>query len=99
VLVESNRVAAEAMASDGEPRVSIALLAGPESEWKASLWDCLERVDALVLAEGASVTEEFVSRFSVPGLLEKPVFRLAAGEWFLPELVRFVRGRLMLANG
>jgi hypothetical protein len=45
--------------------------------------------DALVLANGVS-REGFDSPF-----LRKPVFGLAPGEWSVPELVMFVRGRLL----
>ena len=92
LLVESNRVAAGTVANRGERFCSIAMLAGAESEWKASLRECVGNVDALVLAGGVS-PEEFESPF-----LRKPVFALAAGQWSVPELVRFVRGRLLLAN-
>ena len=89
LLVESNRVAAGSVARPGEAEVSLAVLAGAEAEWKASLRESAGMADALVLANGVS-PEEFASPF-----LRKPVFGLAAGEWSVPELVRFVRGRLL----
>jgi hypothetical protein len=89
LLVESNRIAAGMVGRRGEAEVSLAVLAGPETEWKASLLECAGRVDAVVLANGLR-PEEFVSPFA-----RKPVFGLAAGEWCVPELVRFVRGRLL----
>jgi len=89
VLVESNRIAAGMVASRGERVVSIAVLAGAEPEWKPSLLDCAGSVDALVLAGGV-LPEEFDSPF-----LRKPVFGLTAGQWSVPELVGFVRGRLL----
>jgi hypothetical protein len=89
LLVESNRIAAGVVANRGERVVSIAVLAGAESEWKASLRECVGSVDALVLADGVSA-EGFESPF-----LRRPVFGLAAGQWSVPELVRFVRGKLM----
>jgi len=92
LVVESNGIAAGVVANRGERFCSIAMLAGAESEWKASLRECVGNVDALVLAGGVS-PEEFESPF-----LRKPVFALAAGQWSVPELVRFVRGRLLLAN-
>jgi hypothetical protein len=46
--------------------------------------------DALVLAVGVSPVD-FVSPF-----LRKRVFGLAAGQWSVPELMRFVRGRLLM---
>ena len=92
LLVESNRISASASANQGEPAASIAVLSGTEVEWKASLRESAGRMDALVLANGLS-PEEFTSPF-----LRKPVFGLAAGQWSVPELVRFVRSRLLLAN-
>ncbi|WP_263351844.1 hypothetical protein [Acidicapsa acidisoli] len=89
LLVESNRIAAGVVASRGERVCSIAVLAGTESEWKPSLRECVGGVDALVLANGLS-PEEFESPF-----LRKPVFGLVAGQWLVPELVRFVRARLL----
>jgi len=89
LLVESNRVAADVVRHRGEQAVTVAVLAGPEAEWKASLRECAGRVDALVLANGLS-PEEFESPF-----LQKPVFDLAHGQWSVPELVRFVRDRLV----
>ena len=49
-------------------------------------------IHALVLA-GVLASEEFTSPF-----LRKPVFRLAPGQWSVPELVRFVRAQLLLAK-
>jgi len=92
LLVESNRISAGAVANRGEAAVSIAVLSGEEAEWKPSLRDCAGHVDALVLADGL-LTDEFTSPF-----LRKPVFSLRAGEWSVPELVRFVRSRLLMAN-
>ena len=89
LLVESNRIAAGAVRRWGEAEVSLAVLAGPEAEWKASLLECVGRVDAVVLANGIS-PEEITSPF-----FRKPVFQLAEGVWSIPELVRFVRGRLL----
>ena len=92
LLVESNRIAAGAVARRGEPCVSLAVLDGPEAEWKASLREAAGMADALVLANGTSA-EEFASPF-----LRKPVFGLAAGQWSVPELIQFVRARLLLAK-
>jgi hypothetical protein len=89
LLVESNRIAAAVVTNRDEQSVSIAVLAGAESEWKPSLLDCVGSVDALVLTGGVS-PEKFDSPF-----LRKPVFGLAPGQWSVPELVRFVRGRLL----
>ena len=89
LLVESNRVAAGVVVNLGEPAVSIAVLAGAEAEWKDSLWESAGMADALVLANGVS-QEELTSPF-----VRKPIFGLAAGQWSVPELVRFVRARLL----
>jgi len=93
LLVESNRISYEMITNQGETAVTIAVLSGEEAEWKPSLRDCAGHVDALVLADGL-LTNEFESPF-----LRKPVFGLSAGEWSVPELVRFVRGRLLLGKG
>jgi hypothetical protein len=92
LLVESNRISAEVVANRGEPVCSIALLAGEESEWKPSLRECVGSVDALVLAGSVSL-EGFESPF-----LRKPVFALEPGQWSVPELVRFVRWKLMVGQ-
>ena len=89
LLVESNRIAAGVVANLGEPAVSIAVLAGAETEWKASLRESAGMADALLLANGIS-QGEFTSPF-----LRKPVFELAPGQWSVPELILFVRARLL----
>jgi hypothetical protein len=89
LLIESNRIGAAMVGSRDEAAVHLAVLAGPEVEWKASLLECMGRVDAVVLAHGLS-SEGFISPFR-----RKPVFQLLAGQWGLPELVRFVRSRLL----
>lgn len=89
LLVESNRIAAGVVGCRGELTVSLAVLAGAESEWKASLRESAGLADVLVLTNGVS-PQEFTSPF-----LGKPVFELAAGEWSVPELVSFVRRRLL----
>jgi hypothetical protein len=93
LLVESNRISAGMITNQGETAVSVAVLSREEAEWKPSLRQCAERVDALVLADGLS-PEGLASPF-----LRKPVFSLGVGQWSVPELVRFVRGRLLLAKG
>jgi hypothetical protein len=87
LLVESNRVSAGSVARLGERAVSLAVLDGDEADWKDSLRECLGGVDALVVGSG-------VSRFDSP-FARKPVFSLGAGQWSVPELVQFVRGRLV----
>ena len=89
LLVESNRIAAGVVTNPGEAAVSIAMLAGVEAEWKTSLLESAGMADALVLANGVS-REEFTSPF-----LRKPIFELAAGQWSSPELIKFVRARLL----
>jgi hypothetical protein len=89
LLVESNRIAAGTVGRRGEAEVSLAVLAGAEAEWKASLLECVGSVEAVVLANGLR-SEEFASPFA-----RKPVFGLATGQWSVPELLRFVRGRLL----
>jgi hypothetical protein len=89
LLVESNRIDGALVAMADEPVVSLAVLAGVASEWKASLWARFETTDALVLTGGLTCEE-------LPAELQaKPVFRLIEGQWSSPELVRFVRARLL----
>ena len=92
LLVESNRTAAGMVVNSGEPAVTLAVLAGEEADWKSSLRECLGGVDALLLTNGL-LPGEFDS-----ALARKPVFELREGQWSPPELVRFVRGRLLPAN-
>jgi hypothetical protein len=89
LLVESNRITAGSVARPGERVVTLAVLAGAEAEWKASLRECVGGVDALVLGSGLDANG-FESPFR-----RKPVFSLGEGHWCVPELVRFVRGRLV----
>lgn len=89
LLVESNRVAAGSVTQPGERAVMLAVLAGAEADWKASLRECVGGVDALVLGSGLAL-DDFESPFQ-----RKPVFSLGMGQWCVPELVRFVRGRLV----
>ena len=89
LLVESNRITAAAVSHRGERAVTVAVLSGPAGEWKASLRECAGSVDALVLSNGL-LPDEFESPF-----LRKPVFGLAEGRWSVPELVRFVRERIV----
>jgi molybdopterin-guanine dinucleotide biosynthesis protein len=89
LLVESNRIAAGAVSRRGERAVTVAVLSGPVAEWKASLRECAGSVDALVLSNGL-LPDELESPF-----LRKPVFGLAEGGWSVPELVRFVRERIV----
>jgi hypothetical protein len=89
LLVESNRIASGVVSQRGERAMTVAVLSGPAAEWKVSLRECAGSVDALVLANGL-LPEEFESPF-----LRKPVFGLAEGHWSVPELVRFVRERIM----
>jgi len=92
LLVESNRISAEAIARPRERMVDLAVLAGAEPEWKASLAACLGWADAVVLATGLS-PEELATLPS-----GKPIFRLAPGEWSSPDFVRFVRERMLAAE-
>ena len=88
LLVESNRIDGALLARADEPVVSLAVLAGAESDWKASLWERFETTDALVLTGGLACE-------GLPVELQvKPAFRLEDGRWFSPELIKFVRARL-----
>jgi hypothetical protein len=89
MLVESNRLVPEVLAKPGEPTVCLAVLAGPEEEWKASLAGFVGRADAVVLTGGLS-PEKFASLFG-----QRPVFSLREGQWSEPDLLRFARGHLI----
>jgi len=89
LLVESNRIDGALVARVDEPVVSLAVLAGAESDWKASLWTRVGAADALVLTGGLACEE-------LPAELQmKPEFRLIEGEWSSPELIKFVRAHLL----
>ena len=92
LLVESNQVSAEMIAGEQEQVVSIAVVCGPEAEWKTSLRSRIHSVDALVLTGRGTR-----SRLSA-ALVEKAIFRLAKEQWSSPELIKFVRERLGLNN-
>ena len=89
LLVESNRIDGALLARADEPVVSLAVLTGIESDWKASLWVRFETADALVLT-GGLVYEELPAELQM-----KPVFRLIEGQWSSPGLLGFVRARLL----
>ena len=92
LLVESNRVTCKTMAMVDEPVVSLAVLTGTGSDWKASLSARLDTADALVLTGGLTCEE-------LPAELQmKPVFRLIEGQWSSLELLRFVHLRLLPVN-
>jgi hypothetical protein len=88
LMVESNRIEPDLVSRADEPRLSLAILAGPEVDWKASIWSRLVSADALVLAAG--LTPEQLS----PELQDKRIFGLPTGRWMTPELVIFVRESL-----
>jgi hypothetical protein len=89
LLIESNRVTAQVVARRGEPAVCLAAVSDAEARWKDSLRERIDDADALVLTGG-------FSRAELPGELGgRKVFRLDAGQWSSPELLAFVRGRLV----
>lgn len=89
LLVESNRVDPEMVVDRGERTVCLAVLSGPVAGWKASLRGRMDGADAVVLTGGLSLEE-------LPaGVGEKVMFRLAEGQWLSPELLAFVRERIV----
>jgi hypothetical protein len=86
LLVESNQVAAAEIAEGGETVVSLAVLDG--SFAKQSLNTAMDRADALILADSASLED---LRLVAP---ERPAFKLSNGLWSSPELAAFVRRKL-----
>lgn len=89
VLIESGGIESSVVAGTGGCSVRLAALAGAVAEWKSSLWEGADYADALVLTGGLSVSDlpdEFVAR---------AVFTLPAEAWSTPELVGFVRKRLL----
>jgi hypothetical protein len=89
LLIESNRVTAQALARVAENAVCLAVLSGSEAQWKASLRERIDDADALVLTGGLSQEGLRVE------LREKKVFRFDEGQWSSPELLAFVRKRLV----
>jgi hypothetical protein len=89
LLIESNRVAAQALARTGERAACLAVLSGQEKQWKTSLRERIGSADALVLT-GGLLREELPVEMG-----RKTVFGLDEGKWSSPELERFVRGRLV----
>ena len=89
VLLESNRVAVGALVWPGESSVGLALLGGDAAGWKESVWERIPGADALVLT-GGLVGDRLPEQ-----IRGRRCFALAAGEWCSPELVEFVRGRLL----
>jgi len=88
LLIESNRIAPESIARDGERSLCLALLSGQPEQWKSSLRQRAEEAQALVLTGGYCCDE-------LPAALQKKrVFQLIPGQWTSPELVSFVRKSL-----
>jgi len=92
LLVESNRIAPESIAWDGERSLCIALLNGQSDQWKASLPERAAHAHALVLTGGFCCDELPVE------LRRKRAFQMIPGQWTSPELVSFVRRSLSQPN-
>jgi len=88
LLIESNRIAPESIALDGERSLCIALLNGQPEQWKSSLPERAAHAHALVLTGGFCCDELPVE------LRRKRVFQLMPGQWISPELINFVRQSL-----
>ncbi len=89
LLVESNRIDPASVAKRGKRSLSLALLGGPAACWKESLIPRATVSHALVLTGG------FTCDDLPPELRHKRVFQLIPGQWSSPELLAFVRGRLI----
>ena len=88
LLVESNQVVPALVAQAAEPTLTLAIVAGPQSNWKPSIWPRLDSADAVVLSAG--LTPDQLS----PKLHGKRIFCLPRGQWMSPELRMFVRESL-----
>lgn len=91
LLVESGRIKPAITKRIGDPVVCLVVL-GAGSDWKDSVWGRIALADAVVLPGGLS------SERLPHAVQQKPTFCLPKGEWSSPELVQFVRARLLLAN-
>ena len=89
LLVESNGIDGALLARADEPVITLAVLAGASTEWKASLQKRVLTADALALTGG-------LTREELPAELQmKPTFQLKNERWSSPELIKFVRARLL----
>jgi Ni2+-binding GTPase involved in maturation of urease and hydrogenase len=89
LFVESNRVAPQALARTGERAVCLAVLSGEEKQWKASLRERIDNADALV-STGGLLRRELPAEIG-----RKIVLGLDKGQWSSPELLTFVRERML----
>ena len=88
LLFESNQIEPALAAQPEEPLLCLAVLAGPERDWKPSIWPRLASADALVLSGG--LTPEQLS----PQWRGKRTFCLPREQWITEEIRIFVRERL-----
>jgi len=88
LLVESNQIEPALAAQPEEPLLCLAVLAGPERDWKPSIWPRIASADALVLSGG--LTPEQLS----PQWRGKRTFCLPREQWITEEIRIFVRERL-----
>ena len=88
ILIETNLELA-GLISSNERAARLAVLAGAPEDWKYSLRGAAERADGLVLTAGL-LPNELVAELRL-----KPVFTFAHDVWSSPELVQFMRGKLM----
>jgi len=85
LMFESNQIDPAEVTLAGEPVLCLAILAGPQSDWKPSILSRLASADALVLTAG--LTREHLS----PELQARRIYCLANGQWMTAELRAFVR--------
>jgi hypothetical protein len=85
LLIESNQIEPRRIAQPQEPVFCLAVVAGVEPEWKASLGPWLASADVLVLSGGL-----MPEALAAP-LRGKRVFCLPEGLWVTAELLHAVR--------
>jgi hypothetical protein len=90
VLIESNSILAFI-----RPRLYLAVLDGTKKDFKESARRFLPWTDALI-GIGAPPRLDVWPGVDFPSLVQKPQFSVTAGDYFSPDLVRFVRARLSL---
>lgn len=90
VIMESNSIVRFL-----RPDIYLTVLDGSNKDFKVSAMDFLDRADAVILhknAHAAAPAWELVSREQIGG---KPTFNIQPPPYVTPEIVEFVRGKLM----
>lgn len=90
VIMESNSIVRFL-----RPDIYLTVLDGSNKDFKVSAMEFLDRADAVILhknAHAAAPAWELVSREQIGG---KPTFNIQPPPYVTPEIVEFVRGKLM----